>query len=278
MHFNLTSVLQALPIVARKQVVKSMIGGLNASIIGYVRGHIRNSKYNNISRTGETPTIDAFNEAMAEHNEFEADKQAMRDMGLVVQISAIDAAERLDKLRHGLIEILVDLKTLPSDVPLTIPDTVKFQLSRAPNINEPVLKAIAQAINTDIEILRAAKVKMHNDDRSELLDAKDQVIDMIASFSHIDVTEIDDAVAALPVFMQYRVINSLSNAVKKAGNKALESLLRFNRLESMGDIALIKGAHAELYVQLRAFAEANMVELEEYTERGGQLAEITPLS
>lgn len=274
---SFTTLVAQLPTQPRKQVLKSVIGSLNSSIIGYVRGHIRNSKYDNISRAAEEPTIDALNEALAEQAEALHDAQALRDMGLKTMMPAIEVAHRLEAIRCWAINELASMASHPADVPLTIKDTIDFQLKREPDINEPALKALAQAINIDLEAIKAAKLKMYADDRAELLDMSGQILDTIGSLD-VDGIAADDACDELPAHLRYKMLAVLAQAIEKSGDKALASLLRYNRLESAGDITLIKATHASVYAELRTLYKQETESLNDYVERGGRLIEVTPLS
>lgn len=271
------NIIEQLPVRPRKQVLKSLIGSLNSSIIGYVRGHIRNSKYENASRDGQEQSIDKYNEAMAAQLEHVADAQALKDMGLNVTMEPLDVARHLEAIRGWAIESLVDMASHPNDVPLTISDTIKFQLNSEPNINEPALKALALALQMDLEALRAAKVKVLQDDRDELLDMSGQIIDL-AEHLGVDSMEAEEAFSGLPVQIQYKLAATLANGIKKSGDSALAALLRYNRLESAGDITMIKDAHRQVYDWIKAFTQTNLVALTEYQDNGGKLAEVAPLS
>jgi hypothetical protein len=278
-----TTLFNSLPIIPKKQVLKMTIGSLNSSVIGFVRSHIRQSQYENISRTGETPTIDKFNEAMSQMSEASADAQAMSDMGLDVQMKAIDVATHLNVLRCFLIGKLADAAQLPQDVPLTIEETLTFQITREPDINEPSLKALAKAVNIDLDALKAAKVKMHADDRAELIDMQDQITDLIKT---LDAPEDDDTLDvtaeasfdALPVQIRYKLMSTIARNLSKAGDKALATLLRFNRLEAAGDIQLIKAVHADVVAWIANFSKQNADALNAYSERGGQLPEVAAMN
>lgn len=280
MHINVTSTILSLPVMPRKGLLKTLIGSLNSSIISYTRGHIRQSRYENISNQAEAPTIDAFNEAMADIHEESADRKALEDMGLNTAMPNIEIARKLDVVRLWAIGELAALANHPSDVALTVRDTITFQIKAEPNINEPALKALALALNQDVEVLKAAKLKLIEDERDELIKMAGQIIDTVHSLNsfdeeEVDAAEADDAVSALPRHIQYKLGASVLRGLKKGGDKALASLLRYNRLESAGDIALIKGAHNELVLVMKTFAEEHVEELTAYQERGGQLAEIS---
>lgn len=280
MHINVTSTILSLPVMPRKGLLKTLIGSLNSSIISYTRGHIRQSRYENISNQAEAPTIDAFNEAMADIHEESADRKALEDMGLNTAMPNIEIARKLDVVRLWAIGELAALANHPSDVALTVRDTITFQIKSSPDINEPALKALALALNQDFEVLKAAKLKLIEDERDELIKMAGQIIDTVHSLNsfdeeEVDAAEADDAVSALPRHIQYKLGASVLRGLKKGGDKALASLLRYNRLESAGDIALIKGAHNELVLAMKTFAEEHVEELTAYQERGGQLAEIS---
>lgn len=280
MNLNITSTVLSLPVMPRKGLLKTLIGSLNSSIISYTRGHIRQSRYENISNGSDSPTIDAFNEAMADIHEEAADRNALEDMGLTVTMPNIEIARKLDVVRLWAIGELAMLANHPSDVALTVRDTITFQIKSSPDINEPALKALALALNQDFEVLKAAKLKLIEDEREELIKMAGQIIDTVNSLNSFDEEEVDaaqadDAVSALPRHIQYKLGASVLRGLKKGGDKALASLLRYNRLESAGDIALIKGAHNELVVNMKLFSEQHVEELTAYQERGGQLAEIS---
>ena len=280
MTTTFTAVFEALPINARKSALKSLTGSLNSSIIGYVRTHIRQSRYENVSREPSAPTIDTFNDAMSQIDERVADQRALNDMGLAQQVPAISTAHSLELVRNFCVMQLADIARTPNDTPLSIDDTLNFQLSREPNINEPALKALAAALDLDVDALKAAKVKMFNDDRTELVDMRDQIADIVREFD-IDGCEdeehVEAAFAALPAQLQYKLMATLTTSLKKSSERALQDLLRFNRIAAAGDIQLIKAVCKEINAWGRNFAVSHSVELDAFIERGGQLAEMATL-
>lgn len=273
---SFTAAFSDLPANARKTALKSVIGSLNSSVIGYVRTHIRQSRFENISREVVIPTIDDYNDAQAQIGEAAADDRAMNDMGLAYRVPAIEVARKLEVLRGWCITMLADIARTPNDVPLSISDTLTFQMTREPNINAPALKALAAALELDVEALTAAKVKMHQDDLSELQDMAGQIATMVSEFPEGDDDEdmAEEAFDQLPVQLQYKLMATVSTACKKAGDRALTELLRFNRISAAGDIALIKGVCRQVNAWGTAFISQRSAEFDAYVERGGRLAEM----
>ena len=273
---SFTAAFDDLPANARKTALKSVIGSLNSSIIGYVRTHIRSSRFENISREVTRPTIDDYNNAQAQIGEATADDRALNDMGLAHRVPAIEIARRLEVLRGWCTVKLADVAKGVNDVPLSIGNTLQFQLSREPNINAPALKALAAALELDVEALTAAKVKMHNDDLTELQDMAGQIETLIAEFPESDDDEgiAEEAFEQLPVQLQYKLMATLTTACDKASARALQDLLRFNRIAAAGDIALIKGVCRQVNTWGSNFITKHESEINEYVDRGGRLAEM----
>lgn len=273
----ITTIHHNLPTNIAKQVVKSVIGSLNATAIAYARGHLRFNAVENIADRVQdrVPTIDDFNDAQAAIAESEQRVEAAGDMGFEVQMQSGELAERLILLRNWFAAWLDQNKATQNDVPLTIAETIKFQITRPNTTSDEAIELLAAAVEIDPALLKAAQLKMVTDDTSDLKQNAGKVLTFLEAFrgDNFDERDVEQGFNALPAHVQYKLMSAAIRAHDKARQKALQSLLR-GKLEAAGDIKLITGHRDELLAWLVTFSKAKRVALDAYMERGGQLMEI----
>lgn len=267
---TITTVHHDIPVIVSKSILKSMIGSINATAIAYARMHLRYG----IRELPETPTIDDLNDQIAAVNEEIARAGITSDQGFNPQMPTLELIQRLMELRDFYNDCLVQMQSDKNDVALTIAETVKFQLGRPSTVNEDMIEALAAAVEMDPEVLKAAQLKMVNDDASDLKANAGKIIDFLGQYEGTNLGQNDGDVevnfAKLPAHVQYKLVFAALRAHDKAKQKAMISLLR-GKLDAAGDIKMLSAHHAELVVYLTTFAKANAVELDAYTERGGTL-------
>ncbi len=268
----LSTLIHTLPARAQKQFIKSMIGSLNSSIIGNIRGHIRQDALEQIAFKEDIPTIDDFNDAMAAIGEEQMRDAAFSDAGLTSLMPSIEIAAHLNIIRASLVEQLSQTKSTEFDVPLSIPDTLKFQLERAPSINEARLKMLAKALDKDYELLKHVQIDAFRVEREQLAKVAGQVLTLIGMLE--DQGDADASFDALPAHVRFKLVASSIKALNKAGEQALMQLLRFNKMDGATDHTLIEAVIKECKTWLAQFQREHSNELNEYIERGGVLPEV----
>jgi hypothetical protein len=271
---SVTRLHHNLPKIVSKQIIKSMIGSLNATTIAYARMHLR---YDRAADTDEVPTIDKLNDEMAAVAEQIERQRVAAEMGHAIQMPTAELIERLMALRSFYVDRLLQMKDATNDMPLTIAETLKFQMDRQPDSNDSLLVALANAVEIDVELLRAAQVKMINDDAADLRANAGRIADYLGQFCDVDLEFDDDAVEAnfaeLPKHVQYKLISASIRAHDKGTQKAMIHLLR-GKLDAAGDIKMLKANREDIIIWLRDFTHVNQVALDEYVDRGGMLPEI----
>lgn len=273
---SLTSVHCELPVITSKQILKSMIGSLNATAIAYARGHLRYAPTEQSIGADEVNTIDKYNDAQAALAEAEERKLAATGMGFNVQMQSGELATRLMHLRGYFAQELLRMQATANDVPLSIAETVKFQMERQPTTDEAMLEALAAAVEIDVEVLKAGKLEM---DISDAADLKANAGKIISFLGKMEDNEVDDAAQVeatlddLPAHVTYKLMFAAVRAYDKASKRALQALLR-GKLDAAGDLKMVKAQKASALVWLKTLATARAAELGEYLERGGNLPEI----
>ena len=273
---SLTAVHTELPVIVSKQILKSMIGSLNATAIAYARGHLRFAPTEQSVSADEVNTIDKYNDAQAALAEAEERKHAATGMGFNVQMQSGELAQRLMYLRGFFAQELLRMQSTANDIPLSIAETVKFQMERQPTTDEALIEALAAACELDPEMLKAAKLDM---DKSDAADLKANAGKIISYLGQMEDNEVDDAARVeascdeLPAHVVYKLMFAAVRAYDKACKRALQALLR-GKIDAAGDLKMIKAMHAEALVWLKTLATARAAELGEYLERGGSLPEI----
>lgn len=285
----ITTIHHDMPLNVSKQIIKSIIGSLNATAIAYARGHLRFNAIENVAaRKDEVPTIDDYNDAQNAIDEANTrNTEVAPGMGFNVEMQSGELAENLMRLRSFFAAWLEQHKAMQNDVPLSIAETVKFQMSRQPSNDDAMIEALALAVDIDPELLKHTKLKMEANDAADLKANAGKIITYLEAFEQygkdeagqvVCVTNDDDAriesmFATLPAHVQYKLMSAAIRAHDKAQEKALMALLR-GKLDAAGDIKMVKAHRADLLTWLVTFSKAKRVQLDAYLERGGVLMEI----
>ena len=283
---SITTVHHNLPKIVSKQIIKSIIGSLNATAIAYGRMHLRFNALESNAPAGEKAgykrpvgegekCIDDFNEAYAAIAESNERNNASQGMGFAPQMQAGELVGHLMDIRNYFGEVLNQMRDSPNDNALSIAETLKFQMDRQPDHNDSLVEALALAVDIDPEILKAAKLKMVTDDAADLKANAGKILTYLESFGYIiqDQGEAEGVFNELPAHVQYKLMSAAIRAHDKASQKALVQLLR-GKLDAAGDIKMLKGNREDLILWIKTFTKAHRVQLDEYVERGGMLPEV----
>lgn len=284
---TLTTSIEHLLGFPRKQVLSSLIGSFNMSFIGYVRGHIRASELENISAKLEVPTLDDYNEGKATEAEQIANRKAIGDMGFEEPIPPLDIARYFATMRAwAAVEMLSKARydkegrINPYDVPQSIADSIKWQLSKKPVIDQIHFRQLAQATGIDKDVLIARHIKLHDDDLARLVQQTGQILNYAEEFHTVDVDDGDaeQAYDLLPPHLKYKVMTATSNALGKAYLKSVDALLqRRSSPEALSDMAAIKANQHEVVDTIEQLMQQYSSELDGFIERGGDLPEVRRL-
>lgn len=274
---SLTAVHTELPAIVSKQILQSMIGSLNATSIAYARGHLRfNATEQTKENADRVPTIDDLNDAQAAVAEAEERQHAATGMGFNVQMQSGELVVRLMYLRGFFAQELLRLAATAKDVPLSIAETVSFQMNRAPSNNDALIEALAAAVELDPDMLKAAKLEMDTSDAADLKANAGKVITFLERYECSDIddaAEVEHVLDTLPAHVVYKLMFAAVRAYDKANKRALTALLR-GKLDAAGDIKMLKAQREAALVWLKTLSVARAAELDEYIERGGNLPEI----
>jgi hypothetical protein len=275
---SITTIHQNLPVVVSKSIIKSIIGSLNATCIAYTRGHLKfGAKQKPVDHI---PTIDDHNDEIAAVNAAIERNRASGDMGFAVQMPTGELIERLMAIREFFVDQLMQHATM-NDTPLTIAETVKFQMDRQPENKDAFIDALIAALGDDTgitkEMLVAANLKNTADDAADLRNNAAKIVDHLDQYAGVDFEFDDDAVndnfAALPAHVQYKLMSAAIRAHDKAVQGAVVKLLRGN-LDAGGDVKMLRANRGELIIWLTDFSKRHRNDLDAYVERGGMLMEL----
>ena len=287
---SITTINHNLPLNVSKQVVKSIIGSLNATAIAYARGHLRYNAVENIAnvKQNEVPTIDDYNDAQNAVDEANFRNTTVADgMGFEIQMQSGELAENFMRLRNYFAAFLSQHQATQNDTPLSIAETVQFQLTRPSQNNDDMIEALAAAVDIDPDMLKAAQLKMVTDDTADLKTNAGKVITFLEAFEAYakdesgkqvpicdeDEITIESMFDTLPAHVQYKLMSAAIRAHDKAQQKALMALLR-GKLDAAGDTKMIKANREQLVTWLTTFSRVKRVQLDAYLERGGVLPEL----
>lgn len=278
MHHNLSEIVS-------KQILKSVIGSLNATAIAYARGHLRFNAVESGATAKESygykrpvhadeKHIDDYNDARAAIDESIQNSEHAELNGFEKPMPNDELCERLMCCRDFLADKLRNMATLQNDLPLSIAETVKFQMERTQDNNDDLVEALAMAVDIDPEVLKAAKIKMIEDDQADLKKNAGKIVTFLEAFNgtHHEAAQVEELFAGMPAHVQYKLVGAGIRAHDKANQRALQSLLR-GKLDAAGDIKMLKASKADLILWIKTFSITNKAALNAYLERGGMLPE-----
>ena len=288
---SITTVHHNLPAVVSLSIIKSLIGSLNATAIAYTRGHLKFNGKNN--PTGESAgykrpvhedekCIDDVNDEIAAVNEAIERNQAATGMGFAPQMPTGELIKHLMDIRAYFIQRHEIMKTRRDDVPLTIAETVKFQMDRQPENKDAFIDALVAALGDDVSItadmLKAANLKMVVTDAADLKANAGKIVDYLGQYgdgedSNLDDEYIEAQFDALPAHVQYKLMSAAIRAHDKQSEASLIKLLR-GKLDAAGDIKMLKGNRDDLIKWLVQFSKTHRNDLDAYVDRGGMLMEL----
>jgi hypothetical protein len=284
---SITTLHHDLPMNVSKQIIKSLIGSLNATAIAYARGHLRYNAVENIADyVSRCPTSTPSTRRRTMSKKNSSSNTVVADgMGFEVQMQSGELAENLMRLRGYFAAFLEQHKAQQNDVPLSIAETVKFQMSRPSTNNDDMLEALADAVDIDVDMLKAAQLKMVTDDVADLKANAGKVVTYLEAFEsydkdaagHVvavcveDETSIESMFDTLPAHVQYKLMFA---AIARPRQGAAESRCRHSCVASSMQPATSRCSRAiapRLNAWLGTFMLAKRTQLDAYMERGGVL-------
>lgn len=312
---DITSTIDLLPLRARKQTLKGLVGLLNQSIIGYARAHLRQVRF---AAPGEVPTIDLYNEMRAREHDHEQHKQAIADMGYTPPEDPIVQLMRVTILRDWFeLEIAQTNEGVAFDpqwdAPFSVADSLDWNIERAPTYDDAEIRKNAIACGRPFEQLRAARMAAENDDKKELEASRDAILDLYETCSAanlatrqfvysitvrdedgeerpeqrvVDIPPIEqrEGIEALldelPVQLRWRIGIKLFDLMGDQAERAIRQLVRpggRGSRDAAADIRLIDAARVAHWQQLAAFDKQYGSALDELANGRGLYIKELPL-
>lgn len=260
---NITATLDLLPVKAKKQTLKNLVGILNQSIIAYARAHLRAQRFPQVDNDGNEhiPTIDDYNEWRAREQERIDNDDAVQKMGFVVSEKPIIQMMRFVALRTWFeLEIAHAGENVAFDpvwdAPFDLENSLDFAISRAPRHDEAEIKKFMAATGRTFQQLQALTMQQQNDDRADLIksrgeilalyeecatvanatirytynsgekDDDDQPIKKLAVLEpYTDAADIECLIASLPLQSQYRLAVRVHNLLTSAADNAIKTMM-----------------------------------------------------
>lgn len=272
----ITTFFHNVPKSVARNLIKGMIGSFNASAIAYTRSYLRQSEFERVGDKDEAPTIDDYNDTLNLQDEADEADAARSGMGFRTQQSAQEIAERFCVLRGYLVGKLAEFANDPKrDVALSFEETLDFQIARSADGNKDALEALALAVDIDVDLLKAANLKMVEDDRADLKKRRGQILTFVESFdgSILESDEAQHMFDGFPAHVQYKIAGAVMRAYKKQIEREMMALIRGN-LDAAGNVKMLRGCNDELKLWVKSFSLEHRSELNEYTDNGGTLPEL----
>lgn len=272
----ITTFFHNVPKSVARNLIKGMIGSFNASAIAYTRAYLRQSEFERIGDRDEAPTIDDYNDTLNLQDEQHEADAARSGMGFRAQMQPEEIAERFCVLRGYLVGKLAEYANDPKrDVALSFKETLDFQIARSADGNKDALEALALAVEIEVELLKAAQLKMVEDDRADLKKRYGQILSFVEQFDG-SILENDEAQAlfdGFPAHVQYKIAGAVMRAYKKQIEREMMALIRGN-LDAAGNVKMLRGSVEEMKLWVKSFSLEHRSELNDYTDNGGVLPDL----
>lgn len=235
MHFNLKDLIGDLPEQARRTALYSLVGSLNARVIGACS---RVVQY--IEREGHDVHTEIVND-FAKTRE-DASLRAASGTGHNTWLELLDVVALRNELRTWLTGVVNDDAVLPYSA------TMSFMTSG--DVRKPpkeVVEALAIAIGLDADTINSIYTMDAARQRSEMAAKSDSIMQVVFALPERE----EDTFDLLSSTTQIALANKLSSALNKARNDVVVGMLNRRSTAVMGDIPLINAAMAEIDVVIR---------------------------
>jgi len=283
--FDFIDLLSTTP-QARRYAMWATANLLNNFIIANCQAHLRseaiklrevNQDVEFLSELGlDQNTIDRFNEQKALLDELRANSANLLEQGFEVPVPAIETAERLVNVRSYIADKMKATATTMRDLAQPIAESIVFRLSKTPAVDEKMVMRwhIACDGKIPVEELRRVSLKQQLTDRQQLLDQSGQIVDLAKTLAWKSIpneAELEGVFDALPVHVRYRLIGGVVRTLNVAMANEVAAFIRFNRLDSISNRAIIQAALDGYITFFKQFSSDNADALIAYEERGSRL-------
>ena len=261
-----------LPRRARNATIKTIIGSMNQSIIGYARIAVRQEEK-------PTNSIDDYNDDKASNLEADTRLPLAEMSGVTLPFDAKDVTQGMVQIRNWLEGVILNDSPTKFDLPFRVCDSMQYQIDRAPRDNDTELKALAKAHDIPLAKLQEVQLKTTSDEHGELIRVRPLVLDLVASFGgqDLDAIETERIFEQLPIHLQYKIAVRALETINKQYDTTIVLFLnprQRGHSDASTDLKLIEAIRHDLHTELVHFDKTHTAELDAYIDRGGNLPAI----
>lgn len=269
---NLFDLVATFDNVARIAALRGIAHSAMAKCIGAIRQDIRDrqrlergAEDQQADANMENPQIDLDQRNEQDYEAAGVPEEVLNEFGFPAAIPPL----KLASILHAVYDTAAsDIKTLAQsrwDYPLTVDEMLDFMLKNAQKLDPSVVKALAEAAETDVETI----TKMHeiqNLRERELL--AEAIPEIKLTFNGFGENGYEDCIEDLPVLFQHQLGVKVVEALGKAREQVLNRVLRTRRISDLSAIPVLKAAEKEARSWVEMFEETHKDDIHEAIEAG----------
>lgn len=262
---TLYTAISSLDPTARIAALRGVAHSSMAKCIGSIRQDIR-------ERTRTQRDADSNQTDLDQRNKIDEDAREDGEIAVAMGFETRVPALREASQYHAVYSLATcDLQTLITskwDAPMDVKQMLTFMTDNAQKLDSTIAKALAEAAECDEATIR----KMHElQDRQEREQLLAMAPEILLTFYGFGDNGYDDAIENLPIIAQHQLGVKVVEALHKAVDRTLASVMRTKRISELGSIPILKDAAKQMESWVMRFENDNHVEISQALDAGRNL-------
>lgn len=271
---SIFDVINGLDNAARIPALRTVTHSAMAKCIGAIRQHLREQERverpEDPSGFTDVPAIDRrAMQSLDMRNQTDENTRSVeeisRAMGFGADMPVIKQASILHAVYDWANTELQTLITSQWDAPLSLDGMLKFMTEKAQPLDKALVKALADAAETN----EAAILKLHElqemRDREKLKEMRPTIV---LTFNGFGENGYEDSASDLPTIAQHQMGVKLVESLNKARDNVLMRIMRSRRLVDLASVPLIEEGIKAMTDWVNDFEKTHHEEIGEAIERG----------
>lgn len=262
---SLLDVIETLDNVARIAALRGLVHSTMAKCIGSIRQHMRDETRK--ARNEEEPQTDLDQRNGDDEND-RSIEEITEAMGFDAQVPPLKQAS----LFHAAYDwVNAELRTLTQsqwDAPLSVEAMLKFMTERSPKLDGTLVKALADAIKTDVKTIERMHELQSLREREQLIEATPEIL---LTFNGFGDNGYESAFDDLPKMVQHQLGLKVVESLKKARDQTVLRVLRSRRLTDLGNMPILEDAEKQITSWVTQFENRYADDIREAIEAGRNL-------
>lgn len=266
---NIFDVINGLDNAARIPALRAVAHSAMAKCIGAIRQDIRErvSKQRN-EQLDETRTVLALDQ----RNERDENERSVEEIARAMGFGETMPALRQASILHAVYDWAnVELNTIITskwDAPLTLDGMLNFMTEKAQPLDESLIKALADAAETDEKTIRTLHELQERQDREKLIKA---IPEIRFTFNGFGENGCEHSIEQLPIIAQHQLGVKLIDSLNKAKEQVLMRVMRSRRITDLASVPLIEEGVKAMTEWVNEFENLHSTTIGEAIEQGANV-------